>query len=415
MNGPNLSVGAVGEEVRSLHERLRRQGHELPASETSRAFFGPGTREAVRRVQLRHGLQGHGVVDAATNAVIGATPRQPVETSAIPRAAGQPVMTARGAAASEPRVPVRAADDVDELLVRGTIVFEYGLPAANLVVRAYNRGFGGKDALLREGKTDAGGAFALTYRAAGTVNLELRALDAENREVSLSETRFGAQREEQLHLVAPAAIRPLAPEFDRLQEDLKKALSGAAIAGAREGGGRQDLSIARELSRWDARLVALAATAAKQSATSKVPADALYALYRLGLPSEPARLARVGGGAIDAALKRAVDAGLVAGGARLKESRAAIASFQRSHRKQAKAAGAVSSLGELLGASGLTTEEQDRFSDLYFTTPKDELVGQGFDGAPGRVRREAADAGEAGRAHAQQRPGHERRHEAGNR
>ena len=77
MNGPNLSVGAVGEEVRSLHERLRRQGHELPASETSRAFFGPGTREAVRRVQLRHGLQGHGVVDAATNAVIGATPRQP--------------------------------------------------------------------------------------------------------------------------------------------------------------------------------------------------------------------------------------------------------------------------------------------------------------------------------------------------
>ena len=106
MNGPNLSVGAVGEEVRSLHERLRRQGHELPESETSRAFFGPGTREAVRRVQLRHGLQGHGVVDAATNAVIGATPRQPVETSAIPRAADQPVMIARGAAASEPRVPV---------------------------------------------------------------------------------------------------------------------------------------------------------------------------------------------------------------------------------------------------------------------------------------------------------------------
>jgi len=64
MNGRKLSVGAVGEEVRSLQERLRRQGHELPESELSRAFFGPGTREAVRQVQLQHGLQAHGVVDA---------------------------------------------------------------------------------------------------------------------------------------------------------------------------------------------------------------------------------------------------------------------------------------------------------------------------------------------------------------
>jgi peptidoglycan hydrolase-like protein with peptidoglycan-binding domain len=95
MNGPNLSVGAVGEEVRSLHERLRRQGNELPESETSRAFFGPGTREAVRQIQLQHGLQGHGVVDATTMAVIGATSRQPVETSATPHAAGPPAMTAR--------------------------------------------------------------------------------------------------------------------------------------------------------------------------------------------------------------------------------------------------------------------------------------------------------------------------------
>jgi peptidoglycan hydrolase-like protein with peptidoglycan-binding domain len=95
MDGRSLSVGAVGEEVRRLHNRLRRLGYEIPESETSRAFFGPGTREAVRQIQLQHGLQSHGMVDEATNALIGETPQHSIEAWTIPGTTGLPTAPPR--------------------------------------------------------------------------------------------------------------------------------------------------------------------------------------------------------------------------------------------------------------------------------------------------------------------------------
>src|SRR5262249_55413831 len=47
----------------------------------------------------------------------------------------------------------------------GDLVFDYGLPAANIIVRAYNMGFAGQEVRLCETKTDAQGRYSVTYQA----------------------------------------------------------------------------------------------------------------------------------------------------------------------------------------------------------------------------------------------------------
>jgi peptidoglycan hydrolase-like protein with peptidoglycan-binding domain len=71
MANPNLSVGLFGDDVANLHDVLTRAGIDVPASELARQFFGPGTRQAVQRLQQKQALPVTGEVDAATQAVLG--------------------------------------------------------------------------------------------------------------------------------------------------------------------------------------------------------------------------------------------------------------------------------------------------------------------------------------------------------
>ena len=77
MNASKLSVGMYGDEVKTLHDRLRQHGIELPASEVERAFFGPGTRHAVQQYQAARGLPVSGEVDERTGATFSAAPAPP--------------------------------------------------------------------------------------------------------------------------------------------------------------------------------------------------------------------------------------------------------------------------------------------------------------------------------------------------
>jgi hypothetical protein len=257
--------------------------------------------------------------------------------------------------------------------VAGDVTFEHGQPADGIVVRAYDRRFGGDDRLLAEDKTASDGSYALSYEADGQVNLELRGVDASGREVALSEPKFGAARAERLRLVAPAALRPLAPEFARLAGDVA-AIAGdeQALAGAREGDGRRDLGIVAATTGWDARLLALAAAATRLSAETKLPAEALYGLFRTGLPTDPQRLARVDAKLVDEALARAVKAGVIGRDA-VKPARAAFVAFAREQVRAARAPGAVSSLGELLAGTDLNAEQRKQWEEIYLTTPPARL------------------------------------------
>jgi hypothetical protein len=81
--------------------------------------------------------------------------------------------------------------DGDRYVVDGHVYFEYGLPAAGIVVRAYTRGFARADAKLGETKTSTAGYYTISYqRPAGPFNLELRTIDATGAEVSLCEPKY---------------------------------------------------------------------------------------------------------------------------------------------------------------------------------------------------------------------------------
>src|SRR6266851_7706507 len=116
----------------------------------------------------------------------------------------------------------------------------------------------------------------------------MSAIDAAGKEITISATKFTAARSETLNLVVPARVQPLAPEFQRLSADLEKSIGNLGQLGqALENKTRKDLTLLNRATNWDARLVALAATAAQQTTTTGLGQDVLYALYRAGLPTDP--------------------------------------------------------------------------------------------------------------------------------
>src|SRR5262249_26876316 len=143
-------------------------------------------------------------------------------------------------------------------------------------------------------------------------SLQLRVVDFEGNEVTISNTKFGAQAEEVLNLVVPSTVQPLAPEFQRLAADMEKSIGGVAnLARAVEKSDRQDLTLLNQTTNWDARLMSLAAVAAQQTQSTGLGQDVLYALYRVGLPTDPSQLAIVPQATVESALAKANKSGIL--------------------------------------------------------------------------------------------------------
>jgi hypothetical protein len=257
--------------------------------------------------------------------------------------------------------------------LQGNLIFDSGLPAAGMTVRLYNIGFAAQDTKLGESKSDAQGKYAISFSPAlGTApNLEVRVLDTAGKELAISNTQFHAQPTETLNLVVPTSVQPLAPEYQRISADMDKAIGGVTKLGqAQEDGARRDLRLLNQSTNWDARLLALAATAAQQTTVTGLGQDVLYALYRAGLPTDSSRLAMASSAAVQKALAKAVKADIVA----LSDQQitAAVASFQTfvtKTRMTLIAPGAVSNFGDLLKATIPDATQQAAFADLYFSQP----------------------------------------------
>ncbi|HEX4136923.1 MAG TPA: neuraminidase-like domain-containing protein [Bryobacteraceae bacterium] len=256
------------------------------------------------------------------------------------------------------------------LSVHGSLVLDNGLAAAGVTVRAYNIGFGGQATKLGEAASDTAGAYTIAYRVAGTVNLQMRVVDATGKEVTISAIKYGAAASETLNLVVPVTVKPPAAEFDRLTSALTSAIGQKANLGAaQESGSQKDLTLLSQTTNWDARLIAFAATASQQATSSGVTANALYALYRTALPTDPSLLATVPGTTITAALTKASTAGIVQmTDAQIKDATVAVQNFSTKTLLTLKAPGAVSTFSDLLTPvfKGNATQ-QTAFANLYFS------------------------------------------------
>jgi hypothetical protein len=155
------------------------------------------------------------------------------------------LLDARGAVlASAARSGPRSAEIADltvdgvvaalTLLVSGQVGQADGRPAANVLVRAFDRDLRG-EASLGEDRTDRQGCYSISYapaqlrRAAkGAADLVVRAIGPDDQALAVSPVRFGARPVETLDQRLPAPAER--SEFERVGDALAPLLDGVAPA-----------------------------------------------------------------------------------------------------------------------------------------------------------------------------------------
>jgi hypothetical protein len=339
---PTLGLAAQGDQVKTIQTGLAKVGFTIPTTETSQSTYGVGTAAAVKQFQAQANLPVTGVIDATTQAML---------TNAV------------------------AAAGTNPFQVSGLLIMDYGLPANGVTLRLYGIGFGGAATKIAETKSDANGVYSLTYApppvippATLSTNLEVRALDPEGKEVTVSGPIYKNTQMAGLNLVAPAGIQPLTGEYTRMAVDLQAAIGGIQnLTKAQESDTQQDLTLLNQSTGWDARPLALAAIAAQQTAATGLGQDVLYALYRTGLPTDPQKLALVPAATIRTALTKANQAGIVnLTAAQIATAQTTFTSYAIKTNSNLKISGAPSSFNDLLGNVLTTPAQQSAFAGIYF-------------------------------------------------
>lgn len=256
--------------------------------------------------------------------------------------------------------------------IKGTIFLEYGVPAMKLKLRLYRRDFGGKETQLSETFTSNDGQYAFAYSAGSkTGSLEIRAVKGESEEIPLSRplNDLGKESDSLLTLIAPAILQPAEAEYQRLSADLIPHVEQMRnLAEARENKERQDITVLNRATGWDARLIALAATAERLNADAEVnlPPEPLYGLLRAGLPSEKLMLAQVSPDVAEQALKVVRDKGIVQlTDDQIGQFKKEFVAFSNETRLSIPAPGSHSTYRELLQISRLGDDAQNKFASAY--------------------------------------------------
>jgi hypothetical protein len=252
----------------------------------------------------------------------------------------------------------------------GMLMLEHGAPADAVELRLYHVAFGGAITELARTTTTQDGAFAFGYDpGANGLNLEVRALSPAGDEVPLSRdlTHMGGEPSGPISLVAPTRVQPPQAEYRRLADALTVQVGGdlAALAGTIEDQDRQDLSALNGATGWDARLIALAATAHRLAKDTTLPAEALYGLLRAGLPSDKLMLAQLDPAKIGEALGRLQAAGVVElDAAQIADITGQFRTFATATRLGVPAPGSTTTYGDLLTDAGLDAAK-DPFTDVF--------------------------------------------------
>ncbi|MBX3255085.1 MAG: hypothetical protein KF862_13160 [Chitinophagaceae bacterium] len=308
--------------------------------------YGESAKRLVSAFQRIHQLPDTGIVDQATAIAFNKT----LVDLGIINANGQPV-------------------------VSGVLYMDYGIPANNIKLRLYAKGFGGSDTVVAETNTNKEGKYTLAYdpAAINTANFEVRAVDANNTEYALSTTLFSADKTisvPDLNLIAPSKVQKATePEFTRLSHDITGVLGGMKkLTDAQEREGRQDITFLSQSINWDGSLIALAALSGKLSKETGLSEEAAYALVRTGLPNDAGQMAYVGIDDVTNALDEAGKSGLVnLSDAQKKEAVTAFQAFAGKAKLNTKNFSSLSTYNDLLANQPLTEDEKVAFATAYFT------------------------------------------------
>ena len=282
-------------------------------------------------------------------------------------------------------VPAEGAATADVTLIgivgtpaiaSGTLTLDDGTPASGTNTRLYSIGYGGAATLLGQAVSSSTGAWSISYRKlpSATINLQVRVLDPSGSEVTLSTTQYNAGAAQTLSLVVPSSVQPPAPEYEQLSTTMAHSIDGVArLSIAQENVAQQDLTLLNQTTSWDARLAALGALAAQHTETTGISQEALYTLYRTGLPTDPQALATVPTSTVESALTTAGAAGVTGlNGDQVKSAVTAFSNFASKSQLATITPGGISTFAAMAGASIKDPTQQTAFTNLYFNSLSSE-------------------------------------------
>ena len=137
--------------------------------------------------------------------------------------------------------------------------------------------------------------------------------------LAASEVRYDATPNETLDVrLPPNDIRALPSEYETLTSAIAVNYVGR-LGALQEDGERRDITYLANKTGWDARAVAMGALADQFSQASAaaglggdaVPPEFYYALFRAGLPADPATLYRVDLASVGSVWQQAIDQGVI--------------------------------------------------------------------------------------------------------
>ncbi|MEJ0028913.1 MAG: peptidoglycan-binding domain-containing protein [Bacteroidota bacterium] len=339
----SIGLNSKGPQVKALHGCLRLTGFTLPLQQMAAMEFGIETRDALLDFQKKTGLPVTGAVDEATRA----------------------------------RLAIEARRNANKCIITGRIVYNAGTSASKVKLKFYQHLLGSEPAARNETITDSKGYYQVEFnpttgqKKAASINIEVRMIQQgskDEKEIPVTAVLHNISPYEVLNLVAPFFSDTVSSEYDRLTGSVAEVIGNVSPTTLVENAERHDISIFAHQTGWDARLVAWLVLAHRMAEELKLDAEALYGIFRCGVPYTKERLALVPIENVQRALVVAIEKRIIdISDAAIKRTLTALAGFRKKIRFGIVSPNHLSSPDELLALSQLNDDEKNEFRQIINT------------------------------------------------
>lgn len=254
--------------------------------------------------------------------------------------------------------------------LKGAVRSADGKAAAGVTLQVWRRDLFGQ-VFLGTTVADGNGLFTAKYRVLGGgetppfLDLAIKVYEPDGTLLEECPAIYNTPKDYTLAVTLSKAPAQLT-EHECLLADVRPHVGSRPLSELREAKGQGQLSLLTGKTGWDARAIAMAATAEKAAADTGIPAAHWYALFRCGVPYTPEAINALAPDELGNAVKKAGEEGVIP-----PVSASALADTVSKHRARAaefvlarKPAAGVSALGDLLNLR-LSTAQKQTFAEVF--------------------------------------------------
>lgn len=249
-------------------------------------------------------------------------------------------------------------------IIQGRVFTTGRLVAPGVALKLMRNEFGGEEVVGRT-QTDDLGKYKFEFDN-NDIDFAFRivATGPHDKDIPLMSSKYNADAEEEMNLVVPENLVDADSEFKRMMDSIRPLLKGRKLGDAKEDEHSQDLTFLFEATGWDSRLIGLAALADQRADETGIGAEALYGLFRVGLPSGIDQLGRVSEEGISKGLEKANQENIIA--VNITEVLKLFTVFSLKTIKEGGTAGGLATVDDFIDKMGLQDAEKKKVSDLFF-------------------------------------------------